>query len=244
MADRQFNPLGTENAPAGWTLPGNLQLLLKNVYATFDGTNAAGDFQPCLEIVSDSGHTVGSYTAAKVTAGGSADVTFFPRVGGSTAAGTTLPLFSVRNTNVVTLAPSATTPQAIPWPRFATTDASFYSWNVITNQVRVLQTGTYASFLTVNPNTDWPTAPTGPIRVGTWGGDQNEPFGIAPYGQHATSDVFTSPGGDTLQLSSFNLLDFSAAASWQGGVMNFSGANFSVIDCQAWVWRVGDLVQP
>lgn len=87
MADRQFNPLGQESAPAGWTLPANLQLLLKQAYASFDGTGAAGSFQPCLEIVSDSGHTVGAYTASTVAAGASADVTFFPRVAGSGTSG-------------------------------------------------------------------------------------------------------------------------------------------------------------
>lgn len=83
MADRQFNPLGQENAPAGWTLPANLQLLLKQVYASFDGTGAAGPFIPCLELISDSGHTVGDYPASvTVAAGASADTTWFPRVSG------------------------------------------------------------------------------------------------------------------------------------------------------------------
>lgn len=90
MADRQFNPLGNVSAPAGWTLPSNLQLLLKNVYASFDGTGAAGSYQPCIDIISDSGHTVGSYTASTVAAGGSADVTWFPRVGSGSAGSSSL----------------------------------------------------------------------------------------------------------------------------------------------------------
>lgn len=86
MADSQFNPLGSVAAPADWTLPPSLNLQLKNVYASFDGTSAAGSFVPCLQIVSDSGHTVGSYPCAStVAAGGSADVTWFPRVAGSSA---------------------------------------------------------------------------------------------------------------------------------------------------------------
>lgn len=84
MADSQFNPLGTVTAPADWTLPASLNLLLKNVYASYDGTGAAGSFQPCLQIVSDSGHTVGSYPCATtVAAGASADVTWFPVRGGT-----------------------------------------------------------------------------------------------------------------------------------------------------------------
>lgn len=81
MADSQFNPLGSVTAPADWTLPASLNLLLKNVYASFDGTGAGGSFVPCLQIVSDSGHTVGTYPCATtVAAGASADVTWFPRV--------------------------------------------------------------------------------------------------------------------------------------------------------------------
>lgn len=79
MADSQFNPLGTVTAPADWTLPASLNLQLKNVYASFDGTSAAGSFVPCLQIISDSGHTVGSYpSATTVAAGASADTTWFP----------------------------------------------------------------------------------------------------------------------------------------------------------------------
>lgn len=84
MADSQFNPLGTVTAPADWTLPPSLNLALKNVYASFDGSGASGNFVPCLEIVSDSGHTVGTYPCQRtVAAGASADVTWFPSIGAS-----------------------------------------------------------------------------------------------------------------------------------------------------------------
>ena len=88
MTDRQFNPLGSATAPAEWVLPASLQILLKNVYASFDGSGAAGSFVPALTIKSDSGHTVGTYPCATtVAAGGSADVTWFPGVGGGGAGG-------------------------------------------------------------------------------------------------------------------------------------------------------------
>lgn len=84
MPDRQFNPLADESAPAEWSLPGSIEILLKNVYAEFDGSGAAGSFQPTLEILTDSGHVLGSYNSdISVAAGGSADVTFFPHVGGA-----------------------------------------------------------------------------------------------------------------------------------------------------------------
>ena len=98
MADSQFNPLGSVTAPADWQLPPSLNLLLKNVYASYDGTGAGGSFQPCLQIISDSGHTVGSYPCpTSVAAGGSADVTWFPRLA-APATATGLPwLFVTRS---------------------------------------------------------------------------------------------------------------------------------------------------
>lgn len=91
MADRQFDPLGTVAVPADWTLPANLQLLLKNVYASFDGTAAAAAYLPCLEILSDSGHMVGAYPSlTQVAAGASADVTWFPGLTRSAAASSAL----------------------------------------------------------------------------------------------------------------------------------------------------------
>lgn len=79
MSDRQFNPLGDEQTPAEWTLAASLQVLLKNVYAEFDGSSAGAAYVPTLELVSDSGHTIGTYPfQGTVAAGASADVTWFP----------------------------------------------------------------------------------------------------------------------------------------------------------------------
>lgn len=78
MTDPQFNPLGSESAPADWVLPGSLELTPKVVFASFDGTSAAGSFLPCLELIDDSGRVVGSFpTTTQVAAGASADVTWF-----------------------------------------------------------------------------------------------------------------------------------------------------------------------
>ena len=74
---------GTAPAPAQFTVPGNGQIRPKSIFATFDGTGAAGAFTPALEIISDGGQTVGIYpTSSAVAAGGSADVSWFPSVSG------------------------------------------------------------------------------------------------------------------------------------------------------------------
>jgi hypothetical protein len=65
-------------------VPGNGQIRPKTIFATFDGTGAAGDFLPALKIISDAGFVVGIYPAdTAVVAGASADVSWFPRVAGS-----------------------------------------------------------------------------------------------------------------------------------------------------------------
>lgn len=82
MSDRQYNPLGQEQAPAAWVIPSSLQVVLKTVYASFDGSGAGSSFVPCLELVTDSGHVEGAYPlGGEVAAGASADATWFPRGG-------------------------------------------------------------------------------------------------------------------------------------------------------------------
>lgn len=79
MADRQFSVGGVESAPADWVLPAALEIIPKMAFASFDGTNAATAFLPCLRIISDSGHVAAEAVATtQVPAGGSADATWFP----------------------------------------------------------------------------------------------------------------------------------------------------------------------
>lgn len=79
MADVQYRPLGTEAAPADWTLPSSIAFTLKAARASFDGSGAASAWLPALEVISDAGDRVGLYpTPTSVAAGASADVSFFP----------------------------------------------------------------------------------------------------------------------------------------------------------------------
>jgi hypothetical protein len=73
---------GTAPAPAKWVVPGNGQMRPKDIFASYDGTGAAGPFFPTLKIISDGGKTVGIFpTGTSVAAGASADVTWFPGLG-------------------------------------------------------------------------------------------------------------------------------------------------------------------
>jgi hypothetical protein len=85
----QILGLGTSAAPLEYTVSGSQALDLLAVKATFDGTAAGVDFVPVVEIVSDADVVMASGVGSKITAGGSATVTFAPflKAATSTVAG-------------------------------------------------------------------------------------------------------------------------------------------------------------
>lgn len=86
--DRQILVTGTASAPADWTVPGNGQIRPKCITAAFDGSGAASTFFPAIKLISDAGVVVGIYPClTSVAAGGSAEVSWFPRVGGASGGG-------------------------------------------------------------------------------------------------------------------------------------------------------------
>lgn len=88
MADAQILATQVSAAPLVYTIPGGQEIILKALFASFDGTGAAGAFLPCVRILSDAGKVVGEYvTDSTVAAGSSADVSFAPflrNAGGAT----------------------------------------------------------------------------------------------------------------------------------------------------------------
>ena len=76
--DRQVLVAGTAPAPALFTVPGNGQISPKVVFAHYDGTSAAGTYQPTLKIISDGGEVVAICPiGSSLAAGVSADVSWF-----------------------------------------------------------------------------------------------------------------------------------------------------------------------
>ncbi len=71
---------GDQDAPLAYVLPGAQEIIVKSCYASYDGTGASGDFLPVVQFISPAGQVVATAQAPKVTAGASADVSFFPRV--------------------------------------------------------------------------------------------------------------------------------------------------------------------
>jgi hypothetical protein len=79
MADTQISNLASATPPSRYVVANNVELLLKAVHAEFDGSGAAGPFLPAVVITSDSGHRVAVAVdqSVSVSAGGSADASFF-----------------------------------------------------------------------------------------------------------------------------------------------------------------------
>ena len=97
MPDVQIFRPAIRAVPFEYEVPGRVELRLKQVYAEYDGSGAGADWLPCVTLLSDAGEVLGRAVSqgVKVTAGNDADVTWFPAVGGDTAAATTAPDYLV-----------------------------------------------------------------------------------------------------------------------------------------------------
>jgi hypothetical protein len=107
VADTQIRGLGTGSAPLSYTVPGAQEIILKSLFASFNGAAASGSFLPCVRIVAPGGGVVAEYvTDNPIAAGGSAEVSFAPflRTQRSSPPGTLLETIAVTaggNTNIV-----------------------------------------------------------------------------------------------------------------------------------------------
>lgn len=82
MADIALLAPGVADAPEGYQIPGAQEIIVKAVTANYDGTNAAGPFVPTLQVIAPNGSILASCpTSTAVAAGGTADVSWFPRSG-------------------------------------------------------------------------------------------------------------------------------------------------------------------
>jgi hypothetical protein len=82
--DTQIVNSATHPAPKDYTVPGNAELLLKAVQATYVDNGASGAWLPCVTLISDSGHVIARAIdrSVVIAAGASAEVSWFPWIGG------------------------------------------------------------------------------------------------------------------------------------------------------------------
>lgn len=75
---------GPVGVPLDYVVPQSGELLPLTVRATIDGSAAPVAFYATVQVLAPSGRIMGSYISSSIAAGGSADVTWFPHVGGQT----------------------------------------------------------------------------------------------------------------------------------------------------------------
>lgn len=76
----------THSAPKDYMVPGAQQITLLSVQAEVDGSGAAGDFLPALQVLSPAGDVLWTGVPnSAITAGGSVSVSWFPGVNAATA---------------------------------------------------------------------------------------------------------------------------------------------------------------
>jgi hypothetical protein len=84
MADISILDPSVSAAPKAYTVHGAQEIVLKSVTASYDGTGAAGPYVPAVQIIDPSGFVAGTYTlGVTLAAGGTADISWFPGLGGS-----------------------------------------------------------------------------------------------------------------------------------------------------------------
>src|SRR5438309_1208219 len=143
--DTQILRSAVAAAPKDYTIDKNVELTLRSVHAQFKDNGAASDWLPCVDLISDSGHTIArcSDPAVKVTAGDDAEVSWFPGVkpaAAATASGGATYAHGFDDT--AQILPSGGSLQ----PGFATvstTDAAVLAWStsVLTNDTLTLADG-------------------------------------------------------------------------------------------------------
>lgn len=81
MADVQIVAAASSAAPKDYDIPQTNDLQLIECYAEYDGSSASTEYLPALEIISDSGHTVGIHPfigSTNPAAGASVTASWFP----------------------------------------------------------------------------------------------------------------------------------------------------------------------
>lgn len=106
MADTAYVDRSTQAAPKNYTLAASQLLAVKAIRASLDGTGAGTAFLPALQMVAPDGTVMWtSVPASTIAAGGSADATWFPNVGGQVGGSSVLPIQPAFSGN--TIVPSA-----------------------------------------------------------------------------------------------------------------------------------------
>lgn len=206
MPDAQIHPLGTEDTPAGYTIPKTAELLLKMGFAKFDGTNAAGPYKPCIRVISDAGTVSGeAATDEEIAAGESADVTWFPHLAAAAAStsATGQGILSAEQAQGTTQTFAAGTTSAITWDSIVTDSSGTYDVGAGHGSTfKILKSGVYLVAFQILPDPSWPTVAQGPVVF-----RPDVPVDIFPYSRiNAYTPGSTDIGGFAGVVSTYGII--------------------------------------
>lgn len=187
MADKQILVTGSEDAPAGYTVPNTVEIIPKAVNCTLDGTGASGNFVPLLQVISDGGVIVAESPGATVTAGGSVKQSWFQGALGASQALSTQ-IVRAWGLNTTTQSVSAGTTKSSAFTTVRTSDSNYVSWStgVSTNDTITLHGVGWAQLAC---SCSWPSGTKVDFRI-------NSPSGYNVFAQ----DGFNSMSGFATDL--------------------------------------------
>lgn len=206
MADVQILAAGSEALPYHYTVPNTQEVIPKAVSAIFDGTGAAAAYLPVLEIVSDAGIVVAQSPATQVAAGGSAEVSWFPRVGGSGVGGAGTSSWATLFDNNIQV------PAGSTFTQYDFTAASFYTNDSTTFTVDA------TNGLTLNSNGwyQWGATLVWEADLATTAGYVEMQWNIPNIGHRNSQALYAPAGGGTFYADTTQAWGFPMKAATVG----------------------------
>lgn len=158
--------------PKDYTLTGNQELLLKSVRASIDGSGAGSAFLPTLQLLAPDGTVMfEAVTSATVAAGGSADVSWFPRVSSGTGSSTTVNSSEAAYVwGIGTLMTSLTSGVVtdMRWRHFQTTNSTIFGTDTVINAVPPYHNTDSDSLLYFNKNGAYQVSMSAKLQSGAY----------------------------------------------------------------------------
>lgn len=249
-SDQQVLVVGQTDAPAQLMIPGNGQIEPKTIFASYDGTGAAGAFLPAIKVLSDAGEIVGIFpTSTSVAAGASADVTWFPGAGGLGAGSGVgvVPLAAGRVDPVTPITVPAHSAIEIPWFEVNVNDASQFSWSSGTPSIlNVTDGGIVLYSLTIMPDVDWPLAAAGFIRFWGHSGSDVSFETTSLFASYPAAQLYSDQGTGPYPITISGIpapSDLVGSKTWQAHVFNSTAADWKLgAGSHFTVARLSDLV--
>jgi hypothetical protein len=126
----QTGDLGSDGNLNVYVVPGSVIATPYSASVTFDGSSAAGNFIPCLTFKTQTGAIIARCPAPEVAAGDTAEVSWFPHVGSTSAAAGTpeLPVAFFDTTTPFTLSTWGGAYSLVTWDTMLGTDTTHFTW--------------------------------------------------------------------------------------------------------------------